>query len=188
MMLRLFSYVCWPFVYLLWRNVCSSPLPTFSWGCLSFCYWDVFFRYSGYQTLFRHMLSKYTFFSIWVVFSLLRQKVRFWDPLFLQYHISGILPQRAGPDSYTLLPMTFLYSSLRRTSWSRVNAFSWCGFSGSMLRKIQKWEDSHWEREPQSRNPAIQVRSVAQSCPTLCNPVNRSTPGLPVHHQLPEFT
>ena len=30
--------------------------------------------------------------------------------------------------------------------------------------------------------------SVAQSCPTLCDPMNRSTPGLPVHHQLPEFT
>ena len=33
-----------------------------------------------------------------------------------------------------------------------------------------------------------QIRSVAQSCPTLCNPMNRSTPGLPVHHQLLEFT
>jgi len=32
------------------------------------------------------------------------------------------------------------------------------------------------------------VSSVAQSCPTLCDPMNRSTPGLPVHHQLPEFT
>ena len=30
--------------------------------------------------------------------------------------------------------------------------------------------------------------SVAQSCPTLCNPMNHSMPGLPVHHQLPEFT
>ena len=30
--------------------------------------------------------------------------------------------------------------------------------------------------------------SVAQSCPTLCDPMNRSTPGLPVHHHLPEFT
>ena len=30
--------------------------------------------------------------------------------------------------------------------------------------------------------------SVAQSCLTLCDPMNRSTPGLPVHHQLPEFT
>ena len=35
---------------------------------------------------------------------------------------------------------------------------------------------------------SVQFSSVAQSCPTLCNPVNRSTPGLPVHHQLPEFT
>ena len=34
----------------------------------------------------------------------------------------------------------------------------------------------------------VQFSSVTQSCPTLCNPMNRSTPGLPVHHQLPEFT
>ena len=33
-----------------------------------------------------------------------------------------------------------------------------------------------------------QIRSVAQSCPTLCDPMNRSTSGLPVHHQLLEFT
>ena len=32
-----------------------------------------------------------------------------------------------------------------------------------------------------------QIRSVTQSCPTLCNPMNCSTPGLPVHHQLAEF-
>ena len=34
----------------------------------------------------------------------------------------------------------------------------------------------------------IQFSSVTQSCPTLCHPMNHSTPGLPVHHQLPEFT
>ena len=33
-----------------------------------------------------------------------------------------------------------------------------------------------------------QFSSVAQLCPTLCDPMNRSMPGLPVHHQLPEFT
>ena len=33
-----------------------------------------------------------------------------------------------------------------------------------------------------------QFSSVAQSCPTHCEPVDCSTPGLPVHHQLPEFT
>ena len=35
---------------------------------------------------------------------------------------------------------------------------------------------------------SVQFSSVTQSCPTLCDPMNRSTPGLPVHHQLPEFT
>ena len=33
-----------------------------------------------------------------------------------------------------------------------------------------------------------QFTSAAQSCPTLCDPMNRSMPGLSVHHQLPEFT
>ena len=35
---------------------------------------------------------------------------------------------------------------------------------------------------------SVQFSSVAESCPTLCNPMNRSMPGLPVHHQLPEST
>ena len=35
---------------------------------------------------------------------------------------------------------------------------------------------------------SVQFSSVAQSCPTLCDPMNPSTPGLPVYHQLPEFT
>ena len=34
----------------------------------------------------------------------------------------------------------------------------------------------------------MNIRSVTQSCRTLCHPMNRSTPGLPVHHQLLEFT
>ena len=34
----------------------------------------------------------------------------------------------------------------------------------------------------------VQFSSVAQSCPTLCDPMNHSMPGLLVHHQLPEFT
>ena len=34
---------------------------------------------------------------------------------------------------------------------------------------------------------SAQFSSVAQSYPTLCDPMNRSTPGLPIHHQLPEF-
>ena len=35
---------------------------------------------------------------------------------------------------------------------------------------------------------SVQFSAVAQSCPTLCDPMNHSMPGFPVHHQLPEFT
>ena len=34
---------------------------------------------------------------------------------------------------------------------------------------------------------SVQLSSVTQSCPTLCDPMDHSMPGLPVHHQLPEF-
>ena len=49
----------------------------------------------------------------------------------------------------------------------------------------------HWQVDslpPGKPQSLPQFSSVAQLCPTLCDPMNRSTPGLPVHHQLPEFT
>ena len=57
-------------------------------------------------------------------------------------------------------------------------------------RKLDTWEDG----ESNNRNYLIsyvilvQFSSVTQSCPTLCDPMNHSTPGLPAHYQLPEFT
>ena len=45
--------------------------------------------------------------------------------------------------------------------------------------QISKWNFNNF---------LVQFSSVPQSCPTLCNPMNCSTPGLPVHHQLLEFT
>ena len=55
-----------------------------------------------------------------------------------------------------------------------------------LLCKIRclRWVEAK-ERKQQRK---IQFSSVAQSCPTLCDPMNHSTPGLPVHHQLPEST
>ena len=47
--------------------------------------------------------------------------------------------------------------------------------------------DSNFKRHS-TVGSSVQFSSVAQSCPTLCDPMNRSTSGLPVHHQLPEFT
>ena len=40
----------------------------------------------------------------------------------------------------------------------------------------------------QGSGTSVQFSLVAQSCPTLCDPMNRSTPGIFIHHQLPEFT
>ena len=42
--------------------------------------------------------------------------------------------------------------------------------------------------EPPRKSYSVQFSSVTQSCQTLCDPMNHSTPGLTVHHQLPEFT
>ena len=44
------------------------------------------------------------------------------------------------------------------------------------------------QQYPIDLETSIQFSSVARSCPTLCDPIYCSTPGLPVHHQLPEFT
>ena len=46
----------------------------------------------------------------------------------------------------------------------------------------------HHLESPWNSFISVQFSSVAQSCPTLCVPMNRSTPGLPVHHKLPELT
>ena len=45
----------------------------------------------------------------------------------------------------------------------------------------------HWS-PTMNQSPEYQFSSVVQSCPTLCNPMNCSTPGFPVHPQFPEFT
>ena len=52
-----------------------------------------------------------------------------------------------------------------------------------------KWCLPRFEREKtRTSRSSVQFSSVVQSCPTLCDPMNRSTPGLPVHNQLLEFT
>ena len=62
---------------------------------------------------------------------------------------------------------------------TQITAFSSCDSGGSGIYTI-------FFRIVRTRYP-IMFSSVAQSCPTLCNPMDRSTPGIPVHHQLPEL-
>ena len=55
---------------------------------------------------------------------------------------------------------------------------------------LHPWHKSHliMPCDPFNVFRNVQFSSVAQSCLTLCDPMNCSMPGLPVHHQLPEFT
>ena len=64
----------------------------------------------------------------------------------------------------------------------------------SIIQGLRKWIRCclflfyFWKSFVKLMFSSVQFSSVAQSCPTLCDLMNRSTPGLPVHHQLPEFT
>ena len=73
------------------------------------------------------------------------------------------------------------YSGIKRNSFASV-LMRWM-----KLKRIIDSEVSQKEKHQYSIS-SVQFISVAQSCPTLRDPMNCSTPGLPVHHQLPEFT
>ena len=56
---------------------------------------------------------------------------------------------------------------------------------------MQYWNmqvNNNFRNRSRHKYTSVQFSSIAQSCPILCNPMNRSSPGLPVHHHLPEFT
>ena len=61
------------------------------------------------------------------------------------------------------------------------------GFLFTQHYKVTGWQTPSLFYSPIA-SPVPQFSSVPQLCPTLCNPMNRSMPGLPVHHQLPEVT
>ena len=83
-------------------------------------------------------------------------------------------------------------SMLRKASWWDNIRTGWKMQWASRLCWYL-WGGWVWSREVQCKDPELgvpqqQFSSIAQSCLTLCHPMDRNTPGLPVHHQLPEFT
>ena len=85
---------------------------------------------------------------------------------------SGILQDKMGANNSSLTPLNCILKN-----WDRFDP------QGLKKTHLVFLYDTAW---PQYPFRSDQIRSVAQSCPTLCDPMKRSTPGLPVHHQLPE--
>ena len=87
-------------------------------------------------------------------------------------------------------------------TWGLVTScLCWVTFSPLCIPWLETWvrseglESHYWADFAPAENisvylelVSVQFSSVAQSCPTLCDPMNCSKPGLPVHYQLPEFT
>ena len=64
--MSIFSYVCWPHICLLLKNVCSYPSPTFEWGCFFLINLFQLFVDSGYQLFVRWLDCKYFFLFCWL--------------------------------------------------------------------------------------------------------------------------
>ena len=92
-------------------------------------------------------------------------------------------------SAFTFLPQIFLMPpASHRESWSIwISNLWWWHVSFEVLKHLAS---IHGGCSSFSSHvcASVQFSSVAQSCLTLCNPMNRSTPGLPVHHQFPEST
>ena len=93
------------------------------------------------------------------------------------------------PISWGLNPKTTLYfSSQCKSRLSPVLLIVWLHIRESHYILFVLSSFARGAQRTQEIRLLTQFSSVAQSYPTLCDPMNRSMPGLPVHHQLPEFT
>ena len=73
------------------------------------------------------------------------------------------------------------YSAIKKNTFESV-LMRWMKLEPIIQSEVNQKE------KHQNTISSVQFISGAQSCPTLCDPMNRSTPGLPIHHQLLEFT
>ena len=95
-------------------------------------------------------------------------------------------------QSYEIMYMYRLFQCIIISTYPTVDFLAhWCfNFKFHFLFGVYIWILMTFEYWPDKvvKFTSVQFSSVAQSCPTLCDPMNRSMPGLPVHHQLLEFT
>ena len=133
----------------------------------------------------------FVFFLIWeeksdnIYFSL-----RLWAVIRITIHWAAILKAEMGNSSGILESWSWDCKSISNTTLMAENEEE---LKSLLMKEKEESEKvglkfSLRELKLWHLVPSVQFSSVTQSCLTLCNPMNCNTPGLPVHHQLPEFT
>ena len=127
--------------------------------------------------------SSMTGFFIEELLYFTQQKAMFAPQLLLSSNSCGSLSveKTHSPNNFLIFPNNFLF-------WL---FFSFDNLVGKNKQNVEKTFHSalsHVASFPSDLNLFISSVQFAQLCLTLCDPMNRSTPGLPLHHQLPEFT
>ena len=97
-------------------------------------------------------------------------------PLFLEVMLELCVPCVVSTNCSVLQLLNYMKVSLTNL-WTPFLHHLWLFHFWASSTEISEWCTT-----------GVQFSSVAQSCPTLCDPMNSSTPGLPVHHQLLEST
>ena len=86
-----------------------------------------------------------------------------------------------------LLSLFYIWDVLMRDRDESKFGLHMCSNTDELRQHHPMWSQSEKDIYHRIHNSSVQFSSVAQSCLTLCDPMNRSSPGLPVHQQHPEF-
>ena len=111
-------------------------------------------------------------------------KIYFLPHFFISYHFLKLAVSNSPTSVFRMFDQVSLVSPALRGFFTTAPPGKLRGTPMKIQCGWHLWWWLHFRR----KYPSVQFSSVAQSCQTLCNPMNRSTSGLPVHHQLPEST
>ena len=124
-----------------------------------------------------------------------------WSIMEFLYHITSLCPGLTSWSSEALI--TFCSPASISGSWGAFSRWTPLLYRTLKVGEVQAYlmmthypgspvslsvTDHHLKWRKMERKVSDQIRSVTQSCPTFCDPMNCSMPGLPVHHHLPEIT